>query len=88
MITKTSSNLVTLNSWLASLGVQPVTAWRWRRKGWLPTINICGRVYVSRDTIAEFERRAAAGDFAKEHPSPARVAKGGGTGADLKGLAL
>jgi hypothetical protein len=66
------SRLVALNSWLAPLGVGPVTAWRWRRKGWLPTVNICGRVYVTREAVAEFERRAAAGEFAKEHRTPKR----------------
>ena len=70
----TSGNLIALNIWLASLGVQPITAWRWRRKGWLSTVNICGRVYVSRDTIADFERRAASGEFAQVHKAPAKEA--------------
>ena len=68
-----NGNLVALNTWLTSLGVQPITAWRWRRKGWLPTVNICGRVYVARDTLAEFERRAAAGEFAREHKAPRKA---------------
>lgn len=67
-----NGNLVALNSWLASLGVQPITVWRWRRKGWLPTVNISGRVYVTREAIADFERRAAAGEFAKPHMAPKR----------------
>lgn len=67
-----NGNLVSLNTWLTSLGVKPITAWRWRRKGWLPTINVNGRVYVARDTIADFERRAAAGEFAREHKTPKR----------------
>jgi|GEM_PF-1263098 len=83
-----ASNLVAINAWLASLGVQPVTAWRWRRKGWIATVNVAGRVYVSRDAIAEFERRAAAGEFAKAHPTPARVNKGDGLDDALKGIAL
>ena len=68
-----TGNLVALNTWLPSLGVQPITAWRWRKKGWITTTNICGRVYISRDTILDFERRAAAGEFAKVHPHPKRV---------------
>lgn len=67
-----TGNLVALNTWLTALGVQPITAWRWRRKGWLRTVNICGRVYIARDTIANFERRAAAGEFAQEHKAPKR----------------
>lgn len=66
-------NLVALNSWLTSLGVQPITAYRWRRKGWLTTVNICGRVYISRHTIADFERRAAAGEFAQKHIAPRKA---------------
>jgi hypothetical protein len=69
-----TGNLVALNAWLASLGVRPITASRWRRKGWLQTINICGRVYVARETIADFERRAAAGEFSQEHTAPKRKA--------------
>jgi hypothetical protein len=67
-----TGNLVALNTWLASLGVTPITGWRWRRNGWIPIVNICGRVYVSRETIADFERRAQAGEFAKEHKAPSR----------------
>jgi len=47
-----------------------VTAWRWRKKTWLHTINIAGRVYVTAESIAEFTRRAEAGEFAKEHKVP------------------
>lgn len=65
-----NGNLVALNQWLTSLGVQPITAWRWRKRGWLPVTNICGRVYVSRETIADFERRAAAGEFSQVHKAP------------------
>lgn len=67
-----NGNLVALLAWLSSVGVQPVTAWRWRRKGWLTTVNICGRLYITRETIAEFERRAMSGEFAKESKSPRR----------------
>ena len=69
----TTGNLTALNTWLSSLGVQPITAWRWRRKGWLTVINICGRIYVSRETIADFERRAAAGEFAQDHKAPRKA---------------
>jgi len=68
----TTGNLVALHTWLASFGVQPVTAWRWRRKGWLPVVNICGHCYISREAIADFERRAAAGEFAQVHKAPKR----------------
>jgi hypothetical protein len=46
-------------------GVSDVTLWRWQRRGWIKAVNICGRVYVCLDSLAEFDRRAAAGEFAR-----------------------
>lgn len=64
--------IVSLNSWLGQAGIAPVTAWRWRRKGWLRTVNISGRVYLTDNAVQEFKRRAEAGEFAKEHKAPKR----------------
>ncbi len=64
--------VVSLSKWLAEVGVTPITAWRWRRKGWLKTVNIAGRQYLTASAIAEFHRRAVAGEFAQEHKVPAR----------------
>ena len=66
------SNLVAYDQWLQDTGISAATGWRWRRGGLIVTINIYGRVYVSRDVIAAFEQRAAAGDFAKVHQTPRR----------------
>ena len=65
-----SSNLIALNHWLTSIGVRSITVWRWRKKGWITVQNIAGRCYISRETIADFERRAAAGEFAQVHKAP------------------
>ena len=59
-----------LDKYLHESGISPVTAWRMRRKGWLKTINICGRHYVSREAIADFNRRAQAGEFSKAPRNP------------------
>ena len=59
-----------LNKWCEQIGINPLTAWRWRKRGWLKTINIAGRQYVSDEAIAEFNRRAEAGEFAVEHKVP------------------
>ena len=67
-----ASDLVSYDEWLNQLSITHATGWRWRKRGWIPTVNICGRVYVSRSAIAEFEARAAAGEFAKEHVTPNR----------------
>ena len=64
--------VIALNRWLAQVGVTQITAWRWRRKGWLKTVNIAGRVYLTQEAIDEFHRRVVAGEFAQEHKVPSR----------------
>jgi hypothetical protein len=64
--------LVALRTFCREGNISEVTAWRWRRKGWLRTINISGRQYLSAESIADFKRRAAAGEFAQEHKTPRR----------------
>ena len=46
-------------------GISDVTLWRWARRGWIKLVNICGENYVDLKSLAEFDRRAAAGEFAK-----------------------
>ena len=64
--------IMALNKWLHETGVSKITAWRWRKRGWLKTVNVSGRVYVTAEGIAEFMRRAEAGEFAAEHKAPTR----------------
>ena len=45
-----------------------------RKKGWLTTVNIAGRQYLTDEAIAEFKRRSEAGEFAKKHTVPAKAA--------------
>ena len=72
---------IALNKWLAGVGVTLMTAWRWRKNGWLKTVNIAGRVYITREAIKDFTRRVEAGEFAKK---PA--ACGSGQSATLQDL--
>jgi len=67
--------VIALNRWLEQVGVTPCTAWRWRRRGWLKTINIAGRQYLTQEAIDEFHRRAVAGEFAQEHKVPSNGEK-------------
>lgn len=60
-------------------GVSDVTLWRWRRRGWIKTVNISGKNYVDLDSLVEFDRRAAAGEFSQ--------APAGAAGASSKGRA-
>lgn len=60
---------LSLDRFMEQSGIAPATCWRWRRAGWLRTIVISGRHYVTREEIAEFNRRAAAGEFAITKPA-------------------
>lgn len=66
--------IVSLNKFCREAGISPVTAWRWRRSGWLVTVNIAGRPYLTGDAVADFLRRVEAGEFAQEHKTPNRHA--------------
>lgn len=59
-----------LQSFCREIKVSEITAWRWRKKGWLQTVNINGRQYVTCEAVANFKRRAAAGEFSAIHKTP------------------
>ena len=64
---------IALDKFIEQSGLSAVTVWRYRRAGWLNTLNICGRHYVTRAEIARFNARAAAGEFAKRPKQPRRA---------------
>jgi hypothetical protein len=66
------ATVISLSKWLEQIGVTSCTAWRWREKGWLKTINIAGRQYLTQEAIDEFQRRAIAGEFSQVHKVPNR----------------
>lgn len=68
--------VVSLSRWLEQVGVTPCTAWRWRKKGWLKTVNIAGRQYLTQEAIDEFHRRATAGEFSQAPKVPSRKEAG------------
>jgi predicted site-specific integrase-resolvase len=65
--------IISLNSWREHVGVTACTIWRWRKKGWLKTVNICGRLYLTQEAINEFYERAQLGEFSKTHITPSRI---------------
>jgi hypothetical protein len=69
----TAASLVAINIFARQAGLSPITLWRWRKNGWLRTTNIAGRVYITSEDLAEFKRRAAAGEFEREHKVPRRL---------------
>jgi hypothetical protein len=64
--------LISYGRWLTELGVAKVTGWRWRRKGWIKPVNICGKLYLTSEDRAQFKQRAMAGEFAQESKTPSR----------------
>ncbi len=46
-------------------GISDTTLWRMGKRGWVKIVNIYGKCYVDMESLAEFDRRAAAGEFAK-----------------------
>jgi hypothetical protein len=69
---------ISLDKFLELSGLSPTTAWRYRRRGWLKTVVIAGRHYISRESIAQFNERAARGEFAGaiQNPSISRSVHG------------
>ena len=59
--------LVSFHGWIGELNRTRATGHRWRKEyPWLKVVNIFGKLYITRETIAEFERRALAGELARD----------------------
>ena len=61
-----ASALVSLDTYRRQLGRSKATLWRYRRNNWLKCVNVLGKLYVTRDAIAEFEAKALNGELAKQ----------------------
>ena len=66
--------LISLSKWRQEIGITSVTSWRWRQRGWIKTINIAGRQYLTREEIERFRQRAQAGEFSKKAVVPEAAA--------------
>jgi predicted site-specific integrase-resolvase len=73
-MTMTQSNLIALNVWIQQVGITPVTAWRWRKRGMINPVNICGRLYLTAPDLEQFSKRASVGEFAQEAKTPKKEA--------------
>lgn len=67
-----AGSLVPFDGWLQGMGKTRITGFRYRKQGLISVVNIFGRLYVTREEIEKFERRAIAGEFAKEAKTPSR----------------
>lgn len=61
-----ASGVKSLSTYRRELGRSKTTMWRYRRNGWLKTINVLGKLYITRESIAEFEAMMRSGKLAKE----------------------
>lgn len=63
---------ISLRRFLDLTGTSAVTAWRWEQRGWLKTVRIAGRKYITSAALREFNRRLEAGEFAGKTQNPSR----------------
>lgn len=64
--TETSSQLpklIPLGRWRKELGITNPTIWRWRKNGWIKTVIINRRPYITLEEINRFLARAKTGEF-------------------------
>ena len=66
------SNLFAFDEYLKGRNLTRTTGYRYRKQGLLETVNIFGRLYVTRQEIEKFEARAIAGEFHKDAKTPTR----------------
>jgi hypothetical protein len=69
-----AGNLTSFDAYLDSINKTRCTGWRWRTQGIIQTVNVFGKLYITREEIARFEARAIAGEFHKDAPVPTRKA--------------
>lgn len=62
-------------------GLSPVSIWRFEKRGWLKTIRIAGRKYLTPEALREFNARAAAGEFAGPDRAKNLLSRPGGARA-------
>jgi hypothetical protein len=84
---ETRTGLVSSTPWLKSTGRSRTTFWRWRKAGFIKTVTIAGRLYLTQEQIETFERRAATGELTRLHSSNATEEERNGCGNMPKHLA-
>ena len=66
-------NLFPFEGFLRGRNLTRTTGYRYRKQGLISVCNIFGRLYVTREEIENFERRAIAGEFSKRAKTPKRA---------------
>ena len=62
-----------LSSFCRKSEIGKITAWRHRKRGWLITVNIGGRPYITGQAVKDYISRAEAGEFFKAHCKAAQT---------------
>jgi hypothetical protein len=57
-----------VSEWCRQIGRSLVTVWRWKENGWITTINIAGRPYITRVTRAIGLRWVGTVRIGLQHP--------------------
>lgn len=63
---QSASNLVSLTAYGRAINRSKATMWRYRKRGWLKPVNLLGKLYLTKQSIEEFEAKVLRGDFAKD----------------------
>lgn len=68
-MTDTDESLKPYDVWLRDHHLSQATGLRYRKRGWMETVRVGNRVYVTATAVATFNRRAATGEFARQRPA-------------------
>jgi hypothetical protein len=68
-----ASGLRLYERWLSAIGVSRTTGWRWRRDGWVRTLNVAGKLYLTDEEVDRFLQRVKAGEFTKQPKVPTQT---------------
>ena len=75
---------IALDKLTESMGISPVTMWKYRREDVIRTCNLHGRIFVTAAEAERFIQRLEAGEFArtKKVPPPPRARRRAQEGAE------
>lgn len=63
-----ATGLVSATKYLRDTGRSRTWLWRLAKAGILEMVNVCGKNFITSQSIAAFEARARAGEFARRSP--------------------
>lgn len=70
------SSLVPYLRWLREMDLSEFTGIRYRRKGWIQTVSIGGKLYITQESLDKFEADAKCGKFERKGGTRSKNAEG------------